>query len=173
MKRLDYLRVGLALGSNLGRRLVHLQEARELLKNIAVAGEPLLQAPVYQTEPVHCRANSPDFYNTVVEIAFAGTPFELLGHTQAIEFKLGRLTAPEPNAPRIIDVDILYFGDETVDAGLLVLPHPRLTTRRFVLQPLADIRPDLVLPGDTATIREHLLHLDSPESPLSLVQASW
>jgi 2-amino-4-hydroxy-6-hydroxymethyldihydropteridine diphosphokinase len=70
-------------------------------------------------------------------------------------------------------VDILYFGDETVDAGLLVLPHPRLTTRRFVLQPLADIRPDLVLPGDTATIREHLLHLDSPEPPLALVQANW
>lgn len=166
-------RVGLALGSNLGRRLVHLQEARELLKNIAVAGEPLLQAPVYQTEPVRCPANSPDFYNTVVEIAFAGTPFELLGHTQAIEFKLGRVASPEPNAPRIIDVDILYFDDQTIDAGLLVLPHPRLTTRRFVLQPLADIRPDLVLPGDTATIREHLLHLDSPESPLALVQASW
>lgn len=166
-------RVGLALGSNLGRRLVHLQEARELLKNIAVSGEPLLQAPVYQTEPVRCPANSPDFYNTVVEIAFAGTPFELLGHTQAIEFKLGRLAMPEPNAPRIIDVDILYFGDQTLDAGLLVLPHPRLTTRRFVLQPLADIRPDLVLPGDTATIREHLLHLDSPEPPLALVQASW
>jgi len=166
-------RVGLALGSNLGRKLANLQQARDLLKCIATPGEPILQAPVYQTEPVHCPANSPDFYNTVVEIAFAGTPFELLDHTQAIEFKLGRIAMPEANAPRVIDVDILYFGDQTVDAGLLVLPHPRLTTRRFVLQPLADIRPDLVLPGDTATIREHLLHLDSPEPPLALVQASW
>lgn len=166
-------RVGLALGSNLGDRLAHLQQARELLKKIAVAGESLLQAPVYQTEPVRCPANSPDFYNTVVEIAFSGTPLELIGHTQAIERRLGRVTSPEPNAPRVIDVDILYFGDQTLDADLLVLPHPRLTLRRFVLQPLADIRPELVLPGDTATIREHLSRLASPEPPLALVEANW
>jgi 2-amino-4-hydroxy-6-hydroxymethyldihydropteridine diphosphokinase len=166
-------RVGLALGSNLGRRLAHLQDARERLKNIAVTGEPFLQAPVYQTEPVHCPDGSPDFYNTVVEIAFAGTPFELLGRTQAIESELGRLASPERNAPRVIDVDLLSFRDQAIDAGPLVLPHPRLTTRRFVLQPLADIRPELVLPGDTATIREHLLHLDSPEPPLALVQEDW
>jgi len=166
-------RIGLALGSNLGNRLAHLQAARDLLKFLAVPGEPFLQAPVYQTEPVHCPDGSPDFYNTVVEIAFDGTPLELLARTQEIERQLGRLVSPEPNAPRVIDVDLLYFGEETVDAGNLVLPHPRLTIRRFVLQPLADIRPDLVLRGDTASIRGHLLHLDSPEPPLALVQANW
>jgi 2-amino-4-hydroxy-6-hydroxymethyldihydropteridine diphosphokinase len=166
-------RVGLALGSNLGDRLAHLQTTRELLKTLAVPGEPFLEAAVYQTEPVHCPDGSPDFYNTVVEIAFDGTPFDLLDHTQAIERKLGRLVSTERNAPRVIDVDLLYFGAETIDSGPLVLPHPRLTVRRFVLQPLADIRPELVLPGDSATIREHLLHLDSPEPPLALVQANW
>ncbi|QUE49429.1 2-amino-4-hydroxy-6-hydroxymethyldihydropteridine diphosphokinase [Luteolibacter ambystomatis] len=166
-------RVGIALGSNLGRKLAHLQIARDLLKNIAVPGALFRQAPIYQTEPVHCPDGSPDFFNTVVEFAFTGTPFDLLGHTQAIEFKLGREATPERNAPRIIDVDILYFGSEEIDAGLLVLPHPRLTSRRFVLQPLADIRPELVLPGDQVTIAEHLQHLDSAEAPLALVQAHW
>jgi len=166
-------RAGIALGSNLGRKLAHLQIARDLLKNIAVPGTLFRQAPIYQTEPVQCPDGSPDFFNTVVEFEFAGTPFDLLDHTQAIEFKLGREAVPERNAPRVIDVDILYLGDEQLDAGLLVLPHPRLTSRRFVLQPLADIRPDLVLPGDHVTIAEHLQHLDSSEAPLALVQAHW
>lgn len=166
-------RVGIALGSNLGRRLNHLQDARDLLRAIAAPGTPVLQAPVYQSEPVACPDGSPDFYNTVVEIDFPGTPAELLGRTQAIEFKLGRQANPERNAPRVIDVDILYFGDETIDTGWLILPHPRLVQRRFVLQPLADIRPDLILPGDRTNIAGHLRHLDMDEPQLVLVQSGW
>ncbi|OYV05462.1 MAG: hypothetical protein CFE26_11460 [Verrucomicrobiales bacterium VVV1] len=71
------------------------------------------------------------------------------------------------------DLDILYFGNLQIDAGLLELPHPRLTSRRFVLEPLAQIRPELVLPGDSVTIHEHLAHLESAEAPLALVQAAW
>lgn len=163
---------GIALGSNLGNRLRHLQDARDLLLRIAEPGS-LLQAPVYQTEPVACPPDSPDFYNTVVEIRYAGSAHDLLDATQAIEFRLGRVASPERNAPRVIDVDILYFGDERIDGELLDLPHPRLTSRRFVLQPLADIRPDLVLPGDQVSIAEHLRHLDSQEPPLANVQAVW
>jgi 2-amino-4-hydroxy-6-hydroxymethyldihydropteridine diphosphokinase len=165
-------RAGIALGSNLGNRLRHLQDARDLLQGIAEPGS-LLQAPIYQTEPVACPPESPDFYNTVVEIRYAGSAHDLLDATQAIEFRLGRIASPERNAPRVIDVDILYFGDERIDGGLLDLPHPRLTSRRFVLQPLADIRPDLVLPGDQVSIAEHLRHLDSQEPPLTTVQAVW
>ena len=166
-------RIGIALGTNLGRRLQNLQSARDLLVGIATPGHPVLQAPIYQTEPVNCPADSPDFHNTVIEIAWEGSPFTLLDLTQAIEFKLGRTTNPERNAPRIIDVDLLYFGDEILDAGLLILPHPRITQRRFGLQPLADIRPELTLPGHRATIAEHLKHLDSTEPPLALVQQNW
>ena len=144
-----------------------------MLRKIALP-DSLLQAPVYQTEPVNCPPDSPDFYNTVVEIGYAGTPHELLDVTQAIEFRLGRVALPERNAPRVIDVDILYFGDERLeDGGILELPHPRLTSRHFVLQPLADIRPDLILPGDQVSIAEHLRHLDSNEPPLVSVQATW
>jgi 2-amino-4-hydroxy-6-hydroxymethyldihydropteridine diphosphokinase len=166
-------RVGIALGSNVGNRLKHLQDARNMLRKLG-APDSLRQAPIYQTEPVDCPPDSPDFYNTVVEIAYSGSPHDLLDATQAIEFHLGRSAVPERNAPRVIDVDILYFGDERIDdGGILDLPHPRLTSRRFVLQPLADIRPDLILPGDQVSIAEHLRHLDSSEPPLVTVQATW
>jgi 2-amino-4-hydroxy-6-hydroxymethyldihydropteridine diphosphokinase len=164
-------RVGIALGSNLGDRLAHLHAARRALREIATPGEPFLQAPTYQTEPLLCPPGSPFFYNSVVEIGYAGDPFELLELTQAIERKLGRTGTPERNAPRVIDVDLLYFGDRTIDAGNLVLPHPRLGERRFVLQPLAGIRPDLVLPGHTRDIATLLTNLVSDDPPLVRVES--
>jgi len=160
-------RVGIALGSNLGDRLSHLVEARNLLQEISF--EPLLGASIYQTEPRFCPAGSPDFYNTVVEISYEGNPFDLLEITQGIEKKLGRTTKAERNAPLEIDVDLLYFGDQIIDTEALDLPHPRLVERRFVLQPLAEIRPELVLPGQTKSIRCLLDDLVSDEPPLELV----
>jgi 2-amino-4-hydroxy-6-hydroxymethyldihydropteridine diphosphokinase len=159
-------RVGIALGSNLGDRLANLQAARDRLQAIATPGEPFLQASTYQTEPLLCPPGSPDFLNTAVEIHFAGGPFDLLELTQAIEKQLGRRGSAERNAPRIIDVDLLYFGDQIIDTEELALPHPRIGERRFVLQPLADIRPDLVLPGDVRNIALRLDHLESSEPPL-------
>ncbi len=154
-------RVGIALGSNLGNRHANLQAARDRLREIAVAGEPFLTASNYETEPLLCPPGSPLFCNSVVEMSFDGRPFDLLELTQAIEKKLGRVTAPERNAPRIIDIDLLYFGDEMIDAEDLVLPHPRIAERLFVLEPLAEIRPDLILPGQTLSIRETLVSLQS------------
>lgn len=159
-------RVGIALGTNLGNRLANLEAAREALREIATPGEPFLQAATYQTEPLLCPPGSPFFFNSVVEIAFEGNAFALLELTQAIEEKLGRVGVHERNAPRVIDVDLLYFGDMIVDAEELVLPHPRIGERRFVLQPLADIRPELVLPGQTKSIVQLLASLESEEPPL-------
>ena len=166
-------RAGIALGSNIGQRLANLQAAVEHLRRIARPGDALLQAPVYQTAPVDCTAGSPDFYNTVIEIGYDGTPPDLLQHTQAIESELGRTRDTERHAPRPIDIDLLYFGNTLHATGGLCLPHPRLTRRRFVLQPLADIRPDLILPGDHLTIAAHLARLASNEPALTLVQATW
>lgn len=159
-------RAGIALGSNLGDRLAHLHAARALLLEIATPGEPFLQASNYQTEPLLCPPGSPLFYNSVVEIDFQGTPFDLLDLTQAIEKKLGRTGGHERNAPRIIDVDLLYFGDEFIDTESLELPHPRIGERRFVLQPLAEIRPELVLSGKNQSIATLLENLVSGEPPL-------
>ena len=159
-------RVGIALGSNLGDRLGNLQAARDCLQEIATPGEPFLQASIYQTEPLLCPPGSPLFLNSVVEIAFPGSPFELLDLTRGIEKKLGRTDNSGRNAPRIIDVDLLYFGDEIIDTAALALPHPRLGERRFVLQPCAEIRPALILPGHTRSIAELLANLQSTEPPL-------
>ena len=164
-------RVGIALGSNLGDRFSHLLAACQCLREISTPGEPFLSAPVYQTEPLRCPPDSPHFYNTVIEISFGGSAFDLLEITQAIEKKLGRLGAVERNAPRVIDVDLLYFGDERIDTETLVLPHPRIGERRFVLQPLADIRSDLALPGQHRNIAELLTQLNSDEPPLVAVFA--
>ena len=149
-------RAGIALGSNLGNRLANLQAARDCLREIATPGEPFLEASNYQTEPQLCPPGSPTFYNSVVELAFTGDAFQLLELTQGIEKMLGRTGAPERNAPRIIDVDLLYFGGEIIATEPLVLPHPRICERLFVLQPLAEIRPELVLPGHTRSIAELL-----------------
>ena len=166
-------RVGIALGSNLGDRLANLRAARNLLRALTPDGAHFEQAPIYQSEPVDCPEDAPDFFNTVVEIDSVGEPARLLEDTQAIEYHLGRRPSPEPNAPRVIDIDILYFGDRVIDAGIIVIPHPRMIHRRFVLQPLADIRPIMTLPGDRVTISEHLRRLDSSESELTLTQAQW
>ena len=170
-------RVGIALGSNLdsplGDRLSNIKLARDLLEKLTPDGTELIQAHVYQSEPLDCPEDSPVFLNTVIELSYDGSPGELLRQTQAIERQLGRDVIREKNAPRIIDIDILYFGTDLYHDASLTLPHPEMTRRRFVLQPLADIRPDLILPGDDITIADHLQHLDSAEPPLSLEQVNW
>ncbi|MFT5905473.1 MAG: 2-amino-4-hydroxy-6-hydroxymethyldihydropteridine diphosphokinase [Cryomorphaceae bacterium] len=166
-------RVGIALGTNLGNRLTHLRKARDMLRQLVDPDSHYLQAPIYQSEPVDCREGAPDFYNTVIEIDYIGAPYELLAKTQGIEFHLGREAVYERNAPRIIDIDILYMGDEKMQDEILTIPHPRLIHRRFVLQPLNDICPNIILPGDEVTISEHLLHLESDEPLLNIVQSVW
>lgn len=167
-------RVGIALGSNLGNRLDYLRDARNQIRAFVEESDSLyLQAPIYQSQPVDCPDSSPDFFNTVIEIDCSGDPYSLLQYTQQIEANLGRKAGCELNAPRVIDIDILYFGERVMKEERLILPHPRLTQRRFVLQPLNDIRPHLVLPGDGAMIAEHFHHLDSAEPPLTLVQSAW
>ena len=165
-------RAGLALGSNLGDRLAHLRAAVTRLREIATPGEPVLLARIYQTKPRGCPSGSPDFHNSVMEIGFHGTPLELLEKTLAIELELGRSREAPRNAPRIIDIDLLYLGDACCGDDSLILPHPRIGQRRFVLQPLADIRPDLVIPGQILTIAGMLEHLVPDEPPPVLLAAS-
>lgn len=149
-------RVGIALGSNLGDRVANLELARERLRQISLPGEPILQASDYQTEPQDCPPGSPVFCNSVIEISWDGDPSDLLEITQTIEREIGRTLAPERNAPRIIDVDLLYFGDQIIQTKNLQLPHPRIVERRFVLEPLAEISPGLILPGHALSTSELL-----------------
>ena len=156
------MRAGIALGSNLGDRLAALQLARASVLKIEGVGGPLLSSNLYETEPVDSDPDAGAFYNAVVEVGFNGDPLHLLRSLQHIEADLGRPRNRQINAPRVEDLAILYLGDVVLSSPALSLPHPRLHVRRFVLQPLADIRPSLVIPGQTKTVAALLAELADP-----------
>ncbi|MDB6135246.1 MAG: 3-methyl-2-oxobutanoate hydroxymethyltransferase [Verrucomicrobiales bacterium] len=155
---------GIALGSNLGDRLSHLHAA---LGGLAQLGTVTAVSPVYQTAPVDCAEDAPLFLNAVLELSSPLPPEAVMEKLRELERGLGRPERRPWNSPRPIDLDILYAGDTVLETGGLTLPHPRLHQRRFVLQPLADIRPRLVLPGFTVPVRRLLDDLDSNEPPLT------
>lgn len=149
----------LSLGSNLGDRLANLQAAvREL--DAAFVHDVFDVAPVYETEPVDVpdEYRSRNYYNTAVAVDTEISPDELSVTVHAIESKLGR-RRDGYHAPRTIDIDIVAFGDARSSRSDLRLPHPEAASRRFVLQPLADIRPLFILPGQTESIAELLSRL--------------
>jgi 2-amino-4-hydroxy-6-hydroxymethyldihydropteridine diphosphokinase len=152
------MKIGVALGSNLGNRIVNFRAARRAAVDL-VGDKNLLASPVYETEPVGCEPGAEKFLNAVLEIEYDGDPTELLDHMIKIEESLGRKRDHVSNVSRKIDIDLLYADDLSVENEKLHLPHPRMHLRRFVLQPLADIRPDLILPGQTKPVRELLAEL--------------
>ena len=167
------MRVGLGLGSNLGDRLANLQRARARLLAMPGVAAAILSAPLFETDPVDCEGGAGAFLNTVVEIGLPGDADlpGVLTRLREIERSLGRPSRYPRNASRPIDIDILYAGDQCFETPTLTLPHPRLRERRFVLAPLAAIRPDLILPGREQSIAEILRELDDAGSvrPVQLV----
>ena len=127
---------------------------------MASLGRILAVSPFYETEPVDCPPGSGAFLNGVAIMEWQGGPHELLERLREIECALGRPAQREWHAPRPLDLDILYAGEAVMDTPDLILPHPRIAQRRFVLEPLADVRPGLVLPGQTRTVAELLALLD-------------
>jgi len=158
------MRTAVALGSNLGDRLENLRAARKAIADLANAKPPILSSAIYETEPVDCEPGANKFLNAVVEFDYESDPVRLLEQLIRIEEALGRARGHLKNVSRTVDIDLLYCGDRTIEDGRLHLPHPRLHLRKFVLQPLADIRPGLTLPGQTKTVRQFLNELkDSGE----------
>jgi len=134
-------RVAIALGSNLGDRHANIAAATGALRELATPGEPFLTASLHDTAPQNCPPDSPRFLNTVIDLHYSGKdPLELLDKTQAIELRLGREPNPVRNAPRVIDIDILLFGESSLENPRLTLPHPRIAERPFVYLPLREIR---------------------------------
>ena len=151
---------GIGLGSNLGDRLANLRAALDRLE--ALPGVRLLaKSSVYETEPVGVPEAyaALDFLNAaaVFEVTLAVESWSDAVHR--IEAAMLRIRTGVRNAPRLIDLDLLYFGDIAMDRPHLHLPHPQCTARRFVCQPLAELRPGLVLPGETRTIADILATL--------------
>jgi 2-amino-4-hydroxy-6-hydroxymethyldihydropteridine diphosphokinase len=153
------MRTGIALGSNLGDRMANLSAARQAIVDLPDVKPPVLSSPIYETEPIDCEPGAGKFLNAVLEIEYDGDPSELLEELVRVEESLGRRRDHAKNVSRKIDIDLLYSGDLDVNNERLQLPHPRMHLRRFVLQPLADIRPDLLLSDQGKTARELLAQM--------------
>ncbi|HYF34756.1 MAG TPA: 2-amino-4-hydroxy-6-hydroxymethyldihydropteridine diphosphokinase [Prosthecobacter sp.] len=147
---------GIALGSNLGDREANLRRGVELLLQRIPAARLTAQASLYETAPVDCAPGAAAFINSVIEIEADLAPNQLHEHLTAVEQTMGRPAVREKNAPRALDLDLLYAGEFISDDPALTIPHPRLHLRRFVLEPLAEIRPHLILPGMRKTITQLL-----------------
>ena len=154
------IEAGLSLGGNLGDRIANLRGA---VARIAVLPATTLLAcsPIYETAPVGVKPEYSHlaYLNAVVIIRTALAIRDLSGRLHAIEAAMGRIRTSDRFAPRPIDIDILYAGGHVSDEADLTLPHPRWAARRFVLQPLADVRPGLVFPGTRETVAEVLRRL--------------
>jgi 2-amino-4-hydroxy-6-hydroxymethyldihydropteridine diphosphokinase len=144
----------LGLGSNMGDRKQNLAQALGLLSTHVMVEKV---SPVYETEPVGYK-DQPLFLNAVCLISTELKPGQLLHLARKIEAKLGRKPS-FANAPRPIDIDILFYDEEVLSSRELTIPHPRLTERAFVLVPLAEIAPSLVHPGNGKTVKGLLADL--------------
>ena len=147
-------RIAVALGSNLGDRAAHLTFAAERLRTVL---DHLVVSPFFETEP-EGGANQPPYLNAAAVGRSAAAPGELLERFLAIEREAGR-ERPFPRAPRTLDIDFILAGELVVSRPGIEIPHPRFRRRRFVLEPLAAIAPDLVDPVSRGTVRELLAAL--------------
>jgi len=153
-----------ALGSNLGNSRQIIPVAMVRLQTYS--SRPILKSSLWQTSPVNCPPGSRIFLNAVVGLtARAGeTPESLFQKLRELETEFGRQMKKVLNEPRPLDLDLIAFGMETRNSPELILPHPRALVRRFVLQPLAEIAPELILPGQTRTVAQLLAGLPDDET---------
>jgi 2-amino-4-hydroxy-6-hydroxymethyldihydropteridine diphosphokinase len=147
------MRTGIALGSNVGNRLSHLREGFRRIRDLHTAANPPLVSSIFETSPIDCAPGTNAYLNAAVEIQFDRPPTVLLDALLGIEREMGRPSKRPRNAPRTIDLDILYVGNLILNNAEIIIPHPRLSQRRFVLTPLSEIAPELIIPGQTRTIR--------------------
>ena len=166
------MKAGIALGSNLGDRAARMAAARDFIFALHERSDAPRGSALYETEPVGCVEGTAAFFNAVVEIETSLAPHDLLRKLRDHELASGRAEKRAKNSPRGIDLDLLYVDDLRVDSSMLVLPHPRMTARRFVIQPLADIRADLILPGQSSNVAQ-LLSALPPEPAVRLVAREW
>ena len=148
--------VFIALGTNIGDRAGNLQTAKDALApRVTVVRE----SSIYITPPWGY-TDQPNFYNQVIEVSTKLEPVALLRYLKAIEKQMGRVTLFR-NGPRLIDLDILFYGERAVDIGDLQIPHPRMAGRAFVLVPLGELAPDLVHPVLEVSVSEMLIGVDT------------
>jgi 2-amino-4-hydroxy-6-hydroxymethyldihydropteridine diphosphokinase len=166
------MRTAVGLGSNLGDRLGNLRAARQAILGLSNVKPPILSSPIYETNPVDCERGAEKFLNAIVEFDYEGDPANLLEQLIRIEEGLGRRRDHAKNVSRTIDIDLLYCGSRKAEDERLELPHPQMHLRMFVLQPLVDIRPDLILRGQKKTVSELLKELEKSGEVIRFAE-SW
>lgn len=157
--------VYIGLGSNLGDSAGNLRAAVDMMREFAV---DIRQSPMYRTAPQGF-SNQPPFYNAVCRVATVLTPYELMERLLQIESEIGRRRTFR-NAPRLLDLDILLFGSRVLNTPPVILPHPGMAERLFVLKPLADIAPQLKHPVSGLTIAEMLRNLPAQSDVIERVE---
>jgi len=164
------MRTAVALGSNIGDRLRNLRAARKAIFDLPNVKPPIISSAIYETQPVGCEPGAKKFLNALIEFEYEGDPAGLLDELIQTEEALGRKRHHAKNVSRTIDIDLLYYGDQRINDERLQLPHPRLHLRDFVLRPLADIRPDLLLPGQNKTVGELLAEVQRSGDVIRFVE---
>jgi len=160
---LGMMSVYISLGSNLGDSVFTLERAFVELQKLSV--RPIQKSSLWRSTPVDCPPGSPDFVNAAasLEPLQEETPESLIIKLQALEDKFGRIPKEVLNEPRPLDLDIIAFGEEIRETTQLTLPHPRWYQRQFVLEPLSEIAPEAILPGQTLPVIQLLSELDAKE----------
>ena len=164
MKKTAYL----SLGSNLGDRAANLRQAIDRLGEL---GEVIAVSSFYETEPVEVKLQQPWFVNCAVALETELMPKQLLFRVLAVEQAMGRRRT-EAKGPRIIDIDIIFFGSAVIDTPELTIPHPAMQRRLFVLTPLAEIAAEVRHPVLKRTVRELLAELPPEAGALHKYQQS-
>jgi 2-amino-4-hydroxy-6-hydroxymethyldihydropteridine diphosphokinase len=167
------IEVCLSLGSNLGDRAANLAAARKSISSLPGVTETAASS-LYETEPVGMDPSYAEmlFINAALVIEAGADVAGLAAKLRAIEAGMGRQSAPGPNLPRRIDIDVICAGSFAIETPALTVPHPRWQSRRFVVEPLAEIRPRLVIPGADRTVLEILRRM--PERPaVRRFAAAW
>lgn len=167
------MEIGLSLGANTGDRLTQLIKAKKRI--LALPGITFLaQSPVYETEPVDVppEFKNMKFLNSILIIETLISIPQLLTLFQFIEQQIGRIPNPVLNTPRPLDIDIIYADQLQINEPYLIIPHPRWALRRFVVQPLCDVRPELQIPGQAGPVSDVLAQLNDPNK-VSLFAKTW
>jgi len=168
------MQVGFSLGTNLGNRIDNMTRARRALLETEETVE-IGKSSLWETEPVDVKPEFQHlkFLNAVLIVESPLSARDWLQRIGVLEDQFGReRTAGDKNAPREIDIDIIFAGDELIGSGGLIVPHPRWAQRRFVVQPLAELQPGRILPGTDQTVANILRALPGADE-LTRLDVDW
>ena len=164
------IEVFLSIGTNSGNRFKNIKECIDIIQ-LNPSIEYITCSKIYETVPMY-NSKQNKFLNLILKIKTSVKPMELLGETKSIEFKMGRTMNILKNQPRLIDIDILSYGNIMINNDDLIIPHPKIIERAFVLKPWSDIDPNYKLPEINKTISELISNLDISSNIIKLYNKS-